>query len=170
MGFLLVFHYKYVNNFFCSHFFENSSRKFFNNRLKMLNLKFYVSTCKIVGGDSKTSWQNTPKKRYGVIYIQSFCLVFEFELSTFKFHKNQELIFVQHFPHQELPLPFKDYSASTEPILFGFFVFFQLEESQFDAKVALKKILMREGCRCCCTGMNEWGKWRKIIEEYFLYF
>ena len=28
---------------------------FFNNRLEMLNLKFYVSTCKIVGGDSQTS-------------------------------------------------------------------------------------------------------------------
>ena len=133
--------------------------------LAMLNLKYYFCTFKTLGGDSKTSWWNTPKKRYWVIYIQSFCLVFW--IWTFNFHKKQELIFLHHFHHQELPLPLPIYSASTERILFGFVVFFQSEESDFDAKVALKKILMREGCRCNCKEMNEWRMRRKIIEEYF---
>ena len=149
LGFMLVFQHMYVNNFFLSSSFPNFSCNVFKNRLEMLNLKFYVSTFKTLGGDSK----KVDETRYWVIYIQRFCLVFG--ILTFNFHKKQELIFLHHFPHQELPLPFPIYSASTEQILLGFVVFFLSEESRFDAKVALKKILMREGCRCCCKEMNE---------------
>ena len=155
LGFLRVFQHIYVNNFFLSHFFKNLVHNFFLNMLAMLNLKYYFCTFKTLGGDSKTSWWNTPKKRYWVIYIQSFCLVFW--IWTFNFHKKQELIFLHHFPPQEHPLPFPIYSASTERILFGFVVFFQSEECDFDAKVALKKILMRE-----CTSRRKWKKDDKI--------
>ena len=160
LGFLRVFQHIYVNNFFLSHFSKILLQNFFKNRFRMLNLKYYFCTFKTLGGDSKTSWWNTPKKRYWVIYIQSFCLVFW--IWTFNFHKKQELIFLHHFPPQEHPLPFPIYSASTERILFGFVVFFQSEECDFDAKVALKKILMRECCRCCCKEMNEWRMRRKL--------
>ena len=109
LGFLRVFQHIYVNNFFLSHFSKILVHNFFKNRFRMLNLKYYFCTFKTLGGDSKTSWWNTPKKRYWVIYIQSFCLVFW--IWTFNFHKKQELIFLHHFPPQELPLPFPIYSA-----------------------------------------------------------
>ena len=56
--------------------------------LAMLNLKYYFCTFKTLGGDSKTSWWNTPKNVTELFIYKVFVWYFEFELSTFIKNKN----------------------------------------------------------------------------------